>query len=73
MPLTCPTCGNSSHFLVKTAQIHVVEFKGERIDVAEESRPTIFEVLCDRCDAALDVDACDEPTRRELLLALGAE
>lgn len=72
MPVTCPTCGNARHFLVKTAQMHVIEMKDDRVDVVEEFRPTVFEILCDHCDTDLDVDAIDEATRRELLLALGA-
>jgi hypothetical protein len=30
------------------------------------------ELLCDECDSTLDLDALDEPTRRELMVTLGA-
>jgi hypothetical protein len=73
MSMTCPTCGNAQLFLVKTAQMHVIEMKDGRVDVAEESRPTVFEVLCDQCDAELTFDDLDDGTRREVLLALGAQ
>lgn len=72
MALTCPNCGNSEDFLVKTAQIHVVRLHDGRIDVAEESRPSVFEVLCDQCDTELNLETCDEAVRRELLLTIGA-
>jgi hypothetical protein len=73
MSMTCPTCGNARLFLVKTAQMHVIEMKDARVDVSEESRPTVFEVLCDQCDAELSFDDLDDDTRREVLLALGAQ
>jgi uncharacterized protein (DUF983 family) len=73
MAMTCPTCGNDRLFLVKTAQMHVIEMKEGRVDVAEESRPAVFEVLCDQCDAELVFDEVDEGTRREVLLVVGAQ
>jgi uncharacterized protein (DUF983 family) len=73
MSMTCPTCGNARLFLVKTAQMHVVEMKEGRVDVAEETRPTVFEVLCDQCDAELKFEDLEDETRREVLLALGAQ
>jgi hypothetical protein len=73
MSMTCPTCGNVRLFLVKTAQMHVIELKDSRVGVSEESRPTVFEVLCDQCDAELSFEDLDEGTRREVLLALGAQ
>jgi hypothetical protein len=73
MALTCPTCGNARSFLFKTAQMHVLEMKDGRVDVSEESRPTVFEVLCDQCDAELAFEDLDDETRREVLLALGAQ
>lgn len=72
MPLTCPSCGNQEHFLIKTAQAHVVRVKEGRVEVAEETRPSVFEILCDRCDAEMSFEACDEALRKELLLSLGA-
>lgn len=70
--LTCPTCGNDQNFLVKTVQLHVVHMEDSRVEVAEEGRPQVFEVLCDECENALALDDMDEGIRKELLLTLGA-
>ena len=70
--LTCPSCGNDQNFLVKTVQMHVVHLDDSRVEVSEESRPAIFEVLCDECETALKFEEFDEPLRRELMLTLGA-
>ena len=72
MALTCPNCGNTQDFLVNTAQMHVVHVQEGRVDVAEETRPTVFEVLCDKCDTELNLEECDEMVRKELLLTVGA-
>ncbi len=70
--LTCPTCGNDQNFLVKTVQLHVVHMEDSRVEVAEEGRPQVFEVLCDECENALALDDMDEGIRKELLLTIGA-
>ncbi len=70
--LTCPNCGNDQNFLVKTLQMHVVHLDHSRVEVSEEGRPNILEVLCDECETALIFDEIDEGIRRELLLTLGA-
>ena len=72
MPLTCPSCGNNHNFLVKTLQMHVVRLDDSRLDVSEEGRPAVLEVLCDECETALNLDEIDEAVRKELLLQLGA-
>ena len=72
MALICPNCGNSQDFLVKTAQMHVLRLKDGRIEVADETRPSVFELLCDSCETGLTLDQCDEAFRRELLLTIGA-
>lgn len=72
MPLTCPSCGNARNFLVKTLQMHVVRLEDSRVEVAEETRPAILEVLCDECEAALNFDDVEESLRKEVLLTLGA-
>ncbi len=72
MALTCPSCGNERSFLIKTLQTHVVQIDGTRVDVAEESRPAVFEILCDECDTALDLSEVDDEVRREVLLSVGA-
>jgi RNase P subunit RPR2 len=70
--LTCPSCGNDQNFLVKTLQMHVVHFEDSRVDVSEEGRPAVLEVLCDECETALSLDEVEESVRKELLLMLGA-
>jgi hypothetical protein len=70
--LTCPSCGNDQNFLVKTLQMHVVHLDDSRVEVSEESRPAVLEVLCDECETALNFEEFDESLRRELLLTLGA-
>lgn len=70
--LTCPTCGNDHNFLVKTVQMHVVHLEDSRVEVAEEGRPQVFEVLCDECENALALDDMEEGIRKELLLTIGA-
>ena len=70
--LTCPSCGNDQNFLVKTLQMHVVRLDDSRVDVSEEGRPALLEVLCDECETALSFDEIDESLRKELLLTLGA-
>jgi hypothetical protein len=72
MPVACPSCGNAKSFQVKTLQMHVIHVDGTRVDVSEEARPAVFEVLCDECEAAMDIDQFDEEVRREILLMLGA-
>jgi RNase P subunit RPR2 len=70
--LTCPSCGNDQNFLVKTLQMHVVHMDDSRVEVSEEGRPAVLEILCDECETALNIDDIDEGVRKELLLTLGA-
>jgi len=72
LALTCPNCGNDRNFLVKTLQMHVVHLEDSRVEVSEESRPAILEVLCDECEAALKYEEFEDTLRRELLLTIGA-
>jgi hypothetical protein len=72
MSVACPSCGNAKSFQVKTLQMHVIHVDGTRVDVAEENRPAVFEVLCDECEAAIAIDQFAEDVRREILLMLGA-
>ena len=72
MALTCPTCGNARAFLVKTLKMHVVHIEDARVEVSEESRPAVFEVLCDECETALRFEDLDDSLRKEVLLTLGA-
>ena len=70
--LTCPSCGNDQNFLVKTLQMHVVHLDDSRVEVSEEGRPAVLELLCDECETALKLEELDENLRKELLLTLGA-
>jgi hypothetical protein len=70
--LTCPSCGNAKNFQVKTLQVHVVHLDDGRVEVTEESRPAVFEVLCDECETALDFAQFEDTLRREVLLTIGA-
>jgi len=70
--LTCPNCGNDKNFLVKSLQMHVVHLEDSRVEVSEESRPAVLEVLCDECDSALNLEDLDDTVRREVLLTIGA-
>jgi hypothetical protein len=72
MALKCPSCGNDRNFLVKTLQIHVVHLEDSRVEVSEESRPAVLEVLCDECETAMNFDDVEDAVRREVLLTLGA-
>jgi ribosomal protein S27E len=72
MALTCPNCGNTRNFLVKTLQMHVVRLEDARVDVTEETRPAVLEVLCDECETALNFEETEDQIRKEVLLTLGA-
>jgi hypothetical protein len=72
VPLTCSNCGNTRNFLVKTLQMHVVHLDDSRVEVSEESKPGVIEVLCDECETALDFDEAEDSIRKEVLLTLGA-
>jgi hypothetical protein len=72
MPLTCPSCGNAQNFLVKTLQMHIVHLDDSRVEVNDEGRPAVIEVLCDECETALKFEEFDDAVRKEMLLTLGA-
>ena len=73
LPLTCPNCGNSENFLVKTLQMHLLRVADTQFQPPqEEGRPALVELLCDECDSSLDLDTLDDGTQRELRLTLGA-
>jgi hypothetical protein len=72
MVLNCPHCGNARNFLVKTLQMHVIRLEDSRVDVTEESRPALLELLCDECETALSFDEIEEDVRKEIRLTLGA-
>jgi hypothetical protein len=52
--------------------MHVVHLEDSRVEVSEEGRPQVLEVLCDECETALIFDDVDDAIRKELLLTLGA-
>jgi hypothetical protein len=57
---------------VKTLQMHVVRLEDTRVEVNDEGRPAVIEVLCDECETALNFDDFDDAIRKEMLLTLGA-
>jgi hypothetical protein len=52
--------------------MHVVQLDDGRVEVSEESRPAVLEVLCDECETALNFEEVEDTLRREVLLTLGA-
>jgi RNase P subunit RPR2 len=72
MTLSCPNCGNARNFQVKTLQVHVVRLEDARIEVQEENRPALLEILCDECETELKFEEVEEAVRKEVLLTLGA-
>jgi hypothetical protein len=52
--------------------MHVVHLENARVEVSEEGRPAVLEILCDECETALNFEDVDDSVRRELLLTLGA-
>jgi hypothetical protein len=73
LPLTCPNCGNTENFLVKTLQMHLLRVtEGQVQPPQEEGRPALVEILCDECDSTLDLNTVEESARRDLLVTLGA-
>jgi hypothetical protein len=52
--------------------MHVVHLDNERVDVSDEGRPIVLEVLCDECETALNIEEFGDEVRREVLLTIGA-
>jgi hypothetical protein len=52
--------------------MHVVHLEDSRVEVSEEDRPTVLEVLCDECETALNFEEFEETLRKEVLLTIGA-
>jgi hypothetical protein len=73
LPLTCPNCGNTENFLVKTLQMHLLRVTDGQVQPPqEEGRPALVEILCDECDSTLDLTTLEDAARRDLLVTLGA-
>ncbi len=49
-----------------------MQLENSRVEVSEESRPAVLEVLCDECETALDFQEFGDELRKEVLLTLGA-
>jgi hypothetical protein len=52
--------------------MHVVKLEDTRVEVTDETRPAVFEVLCDECETALNFEEVGDELRREVLLTIGA-
>lgn len=72
MSLKCPSCGNERSFQVKTLQMHVIHVDDQQVDLAEEGRPAVLELMCDECEDELVLKDVAPELRREILLTLGA-
>ncbi len=72
MSLVCPSCGNEKTFQVKTLQLHLLQVEDLRLDVGEEGKPAVLELLCDECETSIELAEIDLETRQEVLLSLGA-
>jgi hypothetical protein len=57
---------------VKTLQVHVVQLGETQVNVTDEGRPGVVEMLCDECDTPVDFETIDDALRKEVLLTLGA-
>ena len=57
---------------MKTLQVHVVRLEDARVEVQEENRPAVLEMLCDECETEMKFEEVDEAVRKEVLLTLGA-
>lgn len=72
MSLACSSCGNEKTFQVKTLQLHLLEVGDLGLDVGEEGKPAVLELLCDECETAIELAEIDPETKRDVLLSLGA-
>lgn len=72
MSLKCSSCGNERSFQVKTLQMHVIHVDDTQVDLAEEGRPAVLELMCDECEDELVLTDVAPDVRREILLTLGA-
>lgn len=72
MSLACSSCGNEKTFQVKTLQLHLLEVGDLGLDVGEEGKPAVLELLCDECETAIELAEIDPKTKRDVLLSLGA-
>ena len=70
MSLTCPSCGNEKNFQVKTLQLHLLQVEEAGVDVSDEGRPALLELLCDECEAEVDFQTLDGELRQEILQKL---
>ncbi len=72
MSLKCPSCGNERSFQVKTLQMHVIHVDEKQVDLADEERPAVLELMCDECEDELALSDVAPELRREILHTLGA-
>ena len=52
--------------------MHIVHLDDTRVEVNDEGRPAVIEVLCDECETALNFEEFEDAVRKEMLLTLGA-
>ena len=59
-------------YLREIVTIQLVHLEDNRVEVSEESRPAVLEVLCDECESALNFEEFEDTLRKEVLLTIGA-
>ena len=45
---------------------------GAQVDLADEGRPAVLELMCDECEEMVDLQDVDAELRKEIFLILGA-
>ena len=49
-----------------------MHLEDSRIEVSEETQPAVLEVLCDECEATVNLADFEEPLRREMILTISS-
>ncbi len=52
--------------------MHVIHVDATQVDLADEGRPVVLELMCDECEEMVDLQGIDEELRKEIFLILGA-
>ena len=71
MTLTCPIAATTGTSRSRRCRC-TSSLEDGRVEVSEESRPAVLEVLCDECESALKFEEFEDTLRKEVLLTIGA-
>ncbi len=52
--------------------MHVIHVDEKQVDLADEERPAVLELMCDECEDELALSDVAPELRREILHTLGA-